>query len=177
MHGNNNKSKNLYLVGFMGVGKSLIGRRAAKELGLRFIDSDAAIEKAVGCTVAEIFEKEGEPLFREYERAFVESGHPQSGCLVACGGGLVVQPGMGAQLRERGVVISLFASPETILERTGRNNKRPLLNVPNREQRVRELLKEREPAYLSAGIAISVDDRSSNSVLEHVCRIYRSHAS
>lgn len=175
MYGNNNKSKNLYLVGFMGVGKSLIGRRVAKELGLRFIDSDLAIEKAVGCPISEIFEKEGEGRFREYERSFVETGHPENGCLVACGGGLVVQPGMGDLLRERGVVVSLFASPETILERTGRNKKRPLLNVPDRESRVRELLKEREPAYLAAGTAISVEGRSSSEIIEHVSRIYRTH--
>ncbi len=174
MAGNNNKSKNLYLVGFMGVGKSVIGQRVAKELGLRFIDSDNAIEKSVGCSISEIFEKEGEGRFREYERAFVETGHPESGCLVACGGGLVVQPGIGALLRERGVVVSLFASPETILERTGRNNKRPLLNVPDREARVRGLLKEREPAYLAAGTAISVEGRNMNDVIEHVSRIYRS---
>ncbi|NCG09255.1 MAG: shikimate kinase [Verrucomicrobia bacterium] len=176
MSANDDKSKNLYLVGFMGVGKSLIGRRVAKELGLRFIDSDVAIERAVGCPISEIFEKEGEARFREYERAFVETGHPKTGCLVACGGGLVVESGMGALLRERGVVISLFASIETILERTGRNNKRPLLNVPDRDSRVRELLNEREPAYLAAGTAISVEGRSSSDVMEHVTRIYRAHS-
>ena len=86
----NDKSKNLYLVGFMGVGKSVIGRSVAAELGMRFIDSDRAIEKEQGCRIADIFKAEGEARFREYERRFVESGHPSHGCVVACGGGLVI---------------------------------------------------------------------------------------
>ncbi|MGB0290131.1 MAG: shikimate kinase, partial [Opitutales bacterium] len=95
----NDKSKNLYLVGFMGVGKSVIGRRLAGELGMRFVDTDHAIEKAQGCSIAEIFKKEGEARFREYERSFIESGHAATGYVVACGGGLVVQPGMVDLLR------------------------------------------------------------------------------
>ena len=82
----------------------------------------------------EIFKKEGEARFREYERSFIESGHAATGYVVACGGGLVVQPGMVDLLRARGVVVSLFASVETIIERTARNNKRPLLNVEDPEQ-------------------------------------------
>lgn len=171
----NDKSKNLYLVGFMGVGKSVIGQRVAHELGMRFIDSDNAIEKEQGCKVKEIFEREGEARFREYERAFVESGHPETGFVVACGGGLVVQPGITDLLRARGVVVSLFASAETIIERTGRNDKRPLLNVENPEERVRELLKERESAYLAAGAAISTEGRNLVDVVDHIIRIYRSH--
>ncbi|CAI8330859.1 MAG: Shikimate kinase 1 [Opitutia bacterium UBA7350] len=172
----NDKSKNLYLVGFMGVGKSVIGRQVAGKLGLQFIDSDNAIEKAKGCRISDIFETEGEASFRQYERRFVESGHPSSGCVIACGGGLVVQAGIAEILRARGVVISLFASIETIMERTSRNDKRPLLNVENRESRIRDLLKEREPAYLAAGIAISTQGRSAAEVVEHIIRVYESHS-
>ena len=175
MNGMNDKSKNLYLVGFMGVGKSVIGRRLAGELGLRFVDTDHAIEKAQGCSIAEIFKKEGEARFREYERSFIESGHAATGYVVACGGGLVVQPGMVDLLRARGVVVSLFASVETIIERTARNNKRPLLNVEDPEARIRELLNARESVYLDAGPAISTEGRSLADIVEHIIRIYRSH--
>ena len=124
-------SKNIYLIGFMGVGKSAIGRRLAHELGARFTDSDQAIEQQAGLTVKQIFEQSGEATFREYERRFVETGHPASGQVIACGGGLAVQPGMLAQLKQRGIVVSLFASEATILKRTRKNKQRPLLNVEN----------------------------------------------
>jgi len=167
---------NLYLVGFMGVGKSAIGRRVARELGFRFVDSDAEIEKRVGMRIPEIFETEGEARFRELEREFVEGGHPETGCVVSCGGGLVVQPGMSEALKARGVVVCLFASPESIVERTGRNKNRPLLNVPNPEERVRQLLAEREPIYMRAGTCITTEGRSIAEVVQHLKRSYLRNA-
>lgn len=167
---------NLYLVGFMGVGKSAVGRRVARELGYRFIDSDRAIEKQLGKRIPEIFRTEGEAAFRAHERAFVESGHPESGCVVACGGGLVVPPGMADLLKRKGVVVCLFASIESILERTGRNKNRPLLNVPDPERRVRELLAEREPIYMNAGTCITTEGRSMGDVVRHLLRVYRGSA-
>jgi shikimate kinase len=86
---------------------------------------------------------------------------------------LVLQSGIAEALRARGVVVSLFASAETIIERTGRNNNRPLLNVENREARIRELLAAREPAYLAAGAGIYTDGRSLPDVIERITRIYR----
>ena len=120
---------NLYLVGFMGVGKSAIGRKVAKELGFQFIDSDHEIERKVGKKIPQIFESEGEARFRQYEREFIESGHPATDCVISTGGGLVVQPGMKDLLKEKGVVVCLFASVESIVERTSRNSNRPLLQV------------------------------------------------
>jgi shikimate kinase len=167
---------NLYLVGFMGVGKSAIGRRVARELSLRFIDSDQQIEKTQGKRIPEIFETEGEGRFREMERAFVESGHPSSGCVVSCGGGLVIQPGMKELLKERGVVICLFASAESIIERTSRNKNRPLLNVPDPAAKVRALLKEREPIYMDCGACITTDGRTIPEVVRHLIRTYKTNA-
>ena len=126
----------------MGVGKSAFGRRAARELGLRFIDSDHQIEKEQGKKIPEIFANEGESYFRNLERQFIESGHPETGCVVSCGGGLVVEPGMKELLKQKGVVICLFASAESIIERTSRNKSRPLLNVDDPAAKVRQLLKE-----------------------------------
>ena len=161
------------MVGFMGVGKSAIGRRTAAELGMRFIDSDASIEKKQGKSIAEIFAVEGESCFRDYEQAFVETGHPETGCVVACGGGLVVQPGMKERLNEKGVVVSLFASVESIIERTSRNKKRPLLNVTEPEATIRRLLAEREPIYMEAGICISTQGRTISEGVRHVVRCYK----
>lgn len=171
-----NTGPNLYLVGFMGVGKSALGRRVAKELGYRFIDSDQVIEKRAGKKIPEIFEAPGEAAFRRMERDFIESGHPEKACVVSCGGGLVVQRGMPELLKSRGVVICLFASAESIIERTRRNKNRPLLNVEDPETKVRELLAEREPMYMDAGICISSEGRSMSEVVRHMIRSYRSAA-
>jgi len=167
---------NIYLVGFMGVGKTAIGKRLARALRFRFIDSDRAVEKSRGKSIPEIFETEGEDAFRAYERAFVESGHPSENTVVSCGGGLVIQEGMAEKLRQKGVVVCLFTSPEKIVERTSRTKKRPLLNVDDPEARVRELLAEREPIYMRAGTCITTEDRSIPEVVDHIARVYRREA-
>jgi len=172
---NKRKRTNIYLIGFMGVGKTVVGRSLARALHMEFIDSDYAIERAAGKPIRRIFEEEGEPTFREMERRFIESEHPDEGVVVSCGGGLPVQPGMSEMLREKGLVICLFAKPETIVSRTVGNPKRPLLNVENPEQRVRELLEEREPVYLAAGIGVSTDGRSIHEVVNSIIRVYRRH--
>ena len=98
----------------MGTGKTSAGELAADKLGLRFLDSDREIEKATGLGVAAIFEREGEAAFREKEREFILQGHPEGGCLVSCGGGLPVPEGMLGHLKERGLVLALWAEPQTI---------------------------------------------------------------
>ena len=160
----------------MGVGKSAVGRSLARALRMRFFDSDWCIEKAAGKPITRIFADEGEAVFREKERAFIESGHPPTGCVVACGGGLPVQPGMADLLKEKGIVICLFANAQTILRRTVGNPKRPLLNVEDPEARIRELMLEREPVYLKAGIGVSTECRGINDVVKSIIRIYRQEA-
>ena len=167
---------NLYLVGFMGVGKSTVGSRVARELNFAFYGSDEVIEERVGKSVSEIFSEDGEAAFRRYEREFIDSGHPAEGCVVSCGGGLVAQEGMSARLKSKGVVICLFASIESIIQRTQRGNQRPLLDVDDPEARIRKLFAEREPIYMNAGISISTEGRSISEVVKHVLRTYRTAA-
>jgi shikimate kinase len=167
---------NLYLVGFMGTGKTTVGRAAAQRLGFAFLDSDHEIERTQGRTIPEIFGRDGEPAFRALERSFVEGGHPPARTVVACGGGLVVQPGMAPLLAARGVTICLHASIETILERTGRQNGRPLLDVPDPAERVRALLAEREAIYRSVGTLVLTDARPLRDVVAHVVRIWQREA-
>lgn len=163
---------NIYLIGFMGVGKSAVGRALAKALGMRFIDSDQCIEKQAGKSIKRIFDEDGEPAFRAMEKEFIADGHPQQGIVVACGGGLPLQEGMSGLLTARGVVICLFAQPETIIRRTVGNPKRPLLNVEDPEQRVRQLMQEREPIYLNTGIGISTESRTIPEVVKNIMRVY-----
>jgi shikimate kinase len=167
---------NLYLVGFMGTGKTTIGRVVAQRLGFALLDSDYEIERQEGKTIAEIFAGPGEAAFRMLERQYVESGHPATHTVVSCGGGLVVQPGMLALLQTRGVVICLHASIETILARTGRHQHRPLLNVEDPDVRVRTLYAEREPIYKRAGTVILTDSRPQNEIVAHVIRAWRREA-
>jgi shikimate kinase len=167
---------NLYLVGFMGSGKSTVGRLAAKQLGFHLLDSDHEIERVQRRTVAQIFAESGEAAFRAMEREFVEHGHPAHGCVVACGGGLIVPPGMLDLLRSRGVVVCLHAPLETILERTSRHTHRPLLEVANREERLRQLYAERDQLYRSAGTVVLTDRRPLREIVAHVLRVYHREA-
>ena len=169
-------SVNLYLVGFMGTGKTTVGRAVAMRLGFQALDSDYEIERRAGRTVAQIFARDGEAEFRAMERGFIEGGHPDRGVVVACGGGLVVQPGMLERLRAKGVVICLHASPETILQRTAPARSRPLLEVENPEARIRQLYAEREATYKRAGTVILTDFRPLHDVVMHVLRAYRREA-
>ena len=164
---------NLYLVGFMGTGKTTVGRAVAMRLGFQAMDSDHEIERAQGRTVAQIFAGEGEAAFRALERRFIERGHPDRGMVVACGGGLVVQPGMSELLRARGVVICLHATLDTILQRTAQARTRPLLNVEDPEVRIRQLYAEREETYKRAGTVILTDFRPLHDIVLHVLRAYR----
>jgi shikimate kinase len=167
---------NLYLVGFMGTGKTTVGRATAQRLGFAFLDSDHEIERRCGRAIPEIFAGEGEAAFRQMEREFVVGGHPAARTVIACGGGLVVQPGMPELLAERGVIVCLHASIETILARTGRQNGRPLLNVPDPEPRARALWAEREAIYRRAGTVVLTDTRPLREVVAHVVRVWHREA-
>jgi shikimate kinase len=167
---------NLYLVGFMGTGKTTVGRITAQRLGFALLDSDHEIERQRGKPVARIFAEEGEAVFRSLEREFIERGHPSSRTVVACGGGLVTSPGLLELLQKKGVVICLQASIETILERTAGHSHRPLLNVENPEARLREIYAQREPVYRRAGTLILTDARPLDDIVNHVMRTYRREA-
>jgi shikimate kinase len=168
---------NLYLVGFMGTGKTTVGRAAAQRLGFACFDSDHEIERQTGRSISDIFAEEGgEAAFRRMEREFVERGHPAERAVIACGGGLVVQPGVREQLRAKGVVICLHASLETILARAARQNNRPLLQVADPAERVRALFAERDPIYRRTGTLVLTDGRPLREVVAHVLRVWQREA-
>ncbi len=167
--------KNLVLVGFMGTGKTTLGRALARKLGFRFVDTDHLIEEKAGKSVARIFAEEGEPVFRDMERQAVEEWIPRHGAVVACGGGLVMAPGMLDKVRQLGVVVCLFASPETIYARVSKNDQRPLLRSDNPLERIQTLLRERLPVYMQAGAGILTDNRTEADIIKSILRIYRKH--
>lgn len=167
---------NLYLVGFMGTGKTTVGRALAQKTGFAVMDSDHEIERMQGKTISDIFAQQGEPAFRAMEREFIEHGHPAERHIIACGGGLVVQPGMLDLLLTKGVVICLHASLETILARTARHRTRPLLAVEDPEARIRTLYTAREPIYKRSGTVILTDSRPLNEIVTHVMRAWKRDA-
>jgi shikimate kinase len=161
----------------MGTGKTTVGRAVAQRIGFKCVDSDHEIERKVGKPITEIFAQDGEPAFRRLERWFVEEGHEGERHVVACGGGLIVEPGMLELLGKRGVIICLHAAIETILARTDRHRStRPLLNVENAESRARELYAAREAIYKSAGTVILTDSRPLSEIAAHVIRVWRREA-
>lgn len=165
---------NLILTGFMGTGKSSLGRHLAHAWGFRFCDTDKIIQQKTGRTIPEIFEKDGETAFRELEKQCVAEWLPECGAVISTGGGIVTIPGIAENLRARGIVIALFASPKVILERTGNGKNRPLLQTDgDRLEHIRALLAAREQAYMNSGINVFTDGRSLNELTAIIGRIYK----
>ena len=139
--------KNLVLIGFMGVGKTTLGKKAAKRLGYEFIDMDKAIEMAENRSIAEIFAQKGEAYFREREQQIAQDLSRLNHIVVATGGGVVKSPPAMKALAQNAVVVWLQASAEVIYRHTLGDDSRPLLEGENRLDRIRLLLEEREPLY------------------------------
>lgn len=141
--------KNLILVGFMGTGKSTIGRQLSKALGYPLIDTDARIVAQQKRPIADIFAEEGEEYFRDLETGVLQTLF-EGKChkrIIATGGGIVLREENRQLLRELGFVVWLVAQPETILERTSRNKERPLLQCEDPQALICALLEERNPLY------------------------------
>ena len=160
--------RNLALAGFMGVGKSTVGRMVAENLGFEFLDTDERIEREAGRSIREIFADHGEEVFRSMERKLVESLAERAGLVISTGGGLIVDPENLDSLQQHSLVVCLWASAETIYERVRHMTHRPLLQAPDPQARIREMLAAREPAYRRADVLISVEMRSAREVAQHV---------
>ncbi|OGT20205.1 MAG: shikimate kinase I [Gammaproteobacteria bacterium RBG_16_57_12] len=141
------RSKNIFLVGPMGAGKTTIGRQLAKALHLSFVDSDREIELRTGVSIALIFELEGEAGFRRREQTIIAELVTAQGIILATGGGAILDPANRANLSSHGYVIYLYAELPQLLERTARDNKRPLLQTEDPAARLREILAVRDPLY------------------------------
>lgn len=143
--------RNLILCGFMGCGKSSVGRRAAKLLGREFCDLDQYIEQKAGMTVSEIFARFGEEGFRQREAQAVREVAAMPGMVVASGGGTVLKASnVEAFHREGGVIVFLDAPLAALQERLKNDKRRPLLQVPDRRRVIEELHGQRSPLYRAA---------------------------
>lgn len=156
--------RNLALIGFMGTGKSSVGRFVAGHLQFEFLDTDDLIEAQAGKTITEIFRDGGEAAFRERERALVRELAARSNTLFATGGGLPVFFDNLAFLKTYALVVCLWASPETIYERVRHHGHRPLLQDADPLGKIRTLLAQREPFYRQADVLVSTEFRSVREV-------------
>jgi shikimate kinase len=158
--------RNLALVGFMGTGKSATGRLLADRLQQPFLDMDAELERREGRTIPEIFRDSGEAHFRALERALVRELADAPGHVIACGGGVVINPDNLADLEASGMVVCLEASPETMYERVRHDTHRPLLHAPDPAARIRELLDQRRPRYEAVRHRIRTDGKTPEQVAD-----------
>ena len=150
----------------MGAGKSTIGRLLAKELHLPFKDSDKEIEVRTGANIPWIFDKEGEPGFRDRETAMIVELCHENGIVLATGGGAVMRPDNRQALRNGGRVVYLHASIEQQVARTSRDRNRPLLRNANPEKILRDLLAVRDPLYREiADLVVETDERPPRMVV------------
>lgn len=160
--------KNIVLTGFMGTGKTFTGRALARKLKTIFIDTDALIEKQAGIPIGEIFEKFGEPHFRMLEREAVKKVSESDGAVIAVGGGAVVNSENLADLKRKGIVVCLTASPDVILSRVERNSDRPLLQVEDKIGKIKELLNNRAPYYEKSDITVNTDNKMPELVADEI---------
>ena len=157
----------------MGTGKTYTGRVLARSLGIRFVDTDALIQKKAGITIPEIFEKFGEQHFRGLEREIIRRASEEDGIIIAVGGGAIVNPENLMDLKRNGIIICLSASPEVILSRVERNSDRPLLQVEDKIGKIKELLEKRAPYYEKADFKIDTNGKTPEQVAAEIVEIVR----
>lgn len=160
----------IVLVGLMGVGKSTVGRRLARRLGLSFIDSDAAIEDAVGLSPAEVFERYGEHDFRDGERRLVARLIEGDVRVIATGGGAYVDPRTRELLNERAITVWLDAPVDILAERTSRRDTRAQLRNGDPKETLERLANERRTSYEQAHVHVKSGDGAHRDVVEAIVR-------
>ena len=161
------RNGNLALIGFMGTGKTTVGKHLAELFGLAFAETDYLIAAEAGMSIPEIFEKYGEAHFRDLESRILKSLSEKTGCVISCGGGAVLRQENVDALRRVSRLILLTASPETILARTMQDSSRPLLRGKKSAEDIKELLSRREEAYQNAA-DITID--TDGMTIPELCR-------
>ncbi len=165
--------RNLSLIGFMGTGKSTVGRAIADALRFTFLDTDDVIEARAGAPIAEIFKQHGEPVFREWERRILKELEKRTKTVISTGGGVPAQEGNMTSLKSHSLVVCLWASPEKIYSRVKTQTHRPLLHDPNPLEKIRQLLALRAPYYKQADVLLNTEFRSLREVSQQIIHHFR----
>ena len=163
--------RSLYLVGMMGSGKTSTGRPLAERLGYGFVDADAVIEQAAGCSIPEIFDRDGEAGFRSLESQVLSAISQRHSLVVATGGGVVTQPENWGLLHS-GIVIWLDVVPDQLLQRLNADSTvRPLLQTADPEAALNALLNERRPLYAEADLTVVINDETPEAVADGILQL------
>ena len=163
--------RSLYLVGMMGSGKTSTGRPLAERLGYGFVDADSVIEQAAGCSIPDIFDRDGEAGFRSLESQVLSAISQRHSLVVATGGGVVTQPENWGMLHS-GIVIWLDVMPDQLLQRLNADSTvRPLLQTADPEAALNALLNERRPLYAEADLTVVINDETPEAVADGILQL------
>ena len=161
----------IILTGFMGTGKTAVGQALAQKLKYDFLDTDLMVEAETGKSITEIFEKEGETVFRDHERKMVKRALEKDNVVVATGGGAVLDEQNLSLAKEKGVLIALSAPPDVILERIKNLQTRPLLKERSQWETIQNLLSRRSPYYRKADFIIETAGRKIDETVDEILKI------
>ena len=167
------KIQNIALTGFMGCGKTAVGRVVAKVSGFEFLDTDQLIEDHVGMSIPRIFQEHGEDAFRRYERDVVKLLANRKNTVIATGGGLLVDHSNMDTMKKYSMVFCLWASSESIWRRVKDQSHRPLLQTENPKQLIVGLMKERKSAYCRSDMLVNTEYRSAKEVAQLIFDQFR----
>lgn len=163
---------NIVLVGFMGTGKTSVAKRLSSLMRMRYVDTDNVIESNTERAISDIFEKDGETVFRQLESDAVEQVSKLYNFIISTGGGVVLNEENVMKLKKNGIVFCLTASPEEIYERVGHQTHRPLLQTPEPLETIRTMLDERAIYYAHADYTMDTTGRSFDEIVAHIKNIY-----
>lgn len=162
-------SRSIFLIGFMGAGKSTIARALQRELGFPLIEMDERIVKEQGMSINDIFAQHGEDHFRDIESQLIVDIGKEEPSIVSCGGGVVVRPQNTQNMKEIGRIVFLKATPETIYERVKNSTDRPILNGHMNVEYIAELMEKRRALYeAAADITIQTDGKTREQIREEI---------
>ncbi len=164
---------NIVLTGFMGTGKTKVGKILARRLGLTFVDTDDRVEERAGISINKIFKRYGEPHFRNLEKKVIKEVSEKDGVVIAIGGGAFIAPENRANLKKKGVTIALLASVKEIAKRTADDTNRPLLKEGERQARIKALLKKRLQYYQKADLCLDTTGKSPEKVVQEIIRFVK----
>ena len=166
------RKPNIVLVGFMGTGKTSVGKRLASQLRMRYVDTDDIIERDNRRRISDIFEENGEAAFRDLESEAVRKVSELYNAVISTGGGVVLRETNIELLKRNGTVFCLTATPEEIYRRVRHQTHRPLLQTPDPLTKIRSMLEERQPYYAEADHTVKTTGRSFREIIGYIRQVY-----
>ena len=166
------RTPNIVLVGFMGTGKTSVGRRLSTQLRMPYVDTDDIIERDSGRRISDIFSEDGETAFRALESEAVRKVSRLYNHVISTGGGVVLKEANMVELKRNGIVFCLTATAEEIYERVRHQTHRPLLQTPDALAKIRSMLEERHPYYAESDYMIWTTGRSFGDIVSHIKQVF-----